>query len=50
MLTGVAVTVSDSAGNLTDTQLFDMVAPAAVPDQIGLDIGGVVLTDQPTAV
>jgi hypothetical protein len=47
LLTGVAVTISDSLGNIADTQLFDMVPAAAVPEQIGLDIADVVITSQP---
>lgn len=50
MLTGIGVTITDSAGNLADTQLFDMVAPAFIPDQIGLDIADVVLANQATPV
>lgn len=46
MLTGVGVTITDSAGNLADTQLFDMVAPAFIPDQIGLDVANVALASQ----
>lgn len=47
LLTGIAVTITDSAGNLAFTQLFDM---GASPDQIGLDVADVVLTSQPTPV
>ena len=45
-LTGVGVTITDSAGNLADTQLFDMVDPAHIPDQIGLDVANVALASQ----
>lgn len=46
-LTGVSVTISDSAGNTADAQLFDMVQPSRVPDQIGLDIANVTMANQP---
>lgn len=50
LLVGVGVTISDSKGNTMDTQLFDMVQPAAIPDQIGLDIANVTTADQPVPV
>lgn len=51
MLTGVGVSITDSVGNTADNaELFDMVAPAFVPDQIGVDTGGVTETDQPVPV
>lgn len=49
-LTGVQVTVADSQGNVTFTQMFDMVPAARVPDQLGLDIANVVMADQPVPV
>lgn len=51
MLTGVGVSITDSAGNTADNaETFDMVAPAFVPDQIGIDTAGVVETDQAVPV
>lgn len=50
LLTGVSVTINDSMGNTADVQLFDMVQPAAVPDQIGLDVSGVTMANQPVPV
>ena len=48
MLTGVGVSITDSLGNTADdAETFDMVAPAFVPDQIGIDTAGVVETPQP---
>lgn len=49
MLTGVGISITDSAGNIADNaETFDMVAPAFVPDQIGIDIANV--TETPQAV
>jgi hypothetical protein len=49
MLTGIGIAITDSAGNTADNaELFDQVAPAFVPSQIGLDIANVVETAQPT--
>lgn len=51
MLTAVGVAITDSVGNTADNaELFDMVAPSFVPDQIGIDTAGVTETDQPTPV
>lgn len=50
LLVGVTVTLSDSLGNLTDVEPFDMVQPAHIPDQTGIDVAGVVLTDQPVPI
>ncbi len=51
MLTAIGVAITDSAGNTADdAELFDMVAPAFVPDQIGIDVAGVTETDQPVPV
>ena len=51
MLTGVGIAITDSAGNTADNaELFDMVAPAFVPDQIGIDVAGVVETTQSVPV
>lgn len=48
MLTGVGITIADSAGNTTDNaDSFDMVAPTFVPDQIGIDVARVQETSQP---
>lgn len=47
MLTGVGISITDSAGNIADNaETFDMVPPAFVPDQIGIDTAGVVETSQ----
>lgn len=49
MLTGVGISITDSAGNVADNaETFDMVAPAFVPDQIGIDVVNV--TETPQAV
>lgn len=51
MLTGVGISITDSAGNTADmAETFDMVPPAFVADQIGIDIANVVETPQPNAV
>lgn len=50
LLTGVSVTISDSLGNTNDVQLFDMIQPATLPDQIGLDVTDVTLETQPVPV
>jgi len=51
LLVGVTVTISDSAGNLSDTSLaFDMLAANAVPDQIGVDSSDAVFQTIPTPV
>ena len=51
MLTGVGIALTDSQGNTADNaELFDMVPPAHVAAQIGLDIAGVIETPQPNAV
>lgn len=51
MLTGVGISISDSAGNTADNaETFDMVAPTHVPDQIGIDTAGVTETPQPVPV
>ena len=51
MLTGVGISITDSAGNTADNaETFDMVAPAFVPDQIGIDIANVTETPQPVPV
>lgn len=51
MLTGVGISISDSQGNTSDNaETFDMVPPAHVAAQIGLDIAGVTETPQPVAV
>lgn len=48
MLTGVGIALTDSAGNTADNaEMFDMVPPAFVPAQLGIDIAGVVETSQP---
>lgn len=49
-LTGVTVTITDSAGNTADAQVFDMIAAVISPDQIGLDTGDAVFTQIPTPV
>lgn len=49
-LVGVTVTIGDNMGNTADQQLFDMVQPSRVPDQIGLDISNVTMADQPVPV
>lgn len=49
-LTNIAVEVSDSMGNKKFSEGFDMVPPAFVPDQLGIDIQNVVLADQPVPV
>lgn len=50
-LTGIGISISDSAGNTADNaETFDMVPPAFVPDQIGIDTAGVTETPQPDAV
>lgn len=47
MLTGIGIAITDSAGNTADNaETFDMVAPAFVPAQIGIDTAGVVETPQ----
>lgn len=47
MLTGVGISITDSLGNTADdAETFDMVPPAFVPDQIGIDIANVVETPQ----
>lgn len=49
MLTGVGISITDSAGNIADNaETFDMVAPAFVPAQIGIDVAAV--TETPQAV
>lgn len=51
MLTGVGISLTDSAGNTADNaETFDMVAPDHVPDQIGIDTAAVTETDQPVPV
>lgn len=51
MLTGVGIAITDSQGNTADNaETFDMVPPAHVAAQIGLDVAGVTETPQPTAV
>jgi len=50
VLVGVTVTILDTKGNKPYDQLFDMVQPAAIPDQTGLDIANVVTADQPIPV
>lgn len=51
MLTGVGISISDSAGNTADNaETFDMVAPTHVPDQIGIDVPNVTETDQTVPV
>lgn len=51
MLTGVSVSITDSAGNTADNaETFDMVPPTHVADQIGVDVAGVTETPQPVAV
>lgn len=51
MLTGVGISISDSAGNVADNaETFDMVAADHVPDQIGIDLSGVTETSQPVPV
>lgn len=51
MLTGVGVSITDSAGNTADSvETFDMVPPTHVADQIGIDVAGVTETPQPVAV
>ena len=51
MRTAVGLSISDSQGDTTDNaELFDMVPPAHVPAQIGLDLAGVTETPQPNAV
>lgn len=51
MLTGIGIAITDSQGNTADNaELFDMVPPAHVAAQIGLDIAGVTETPQPNAV
>lgn len=50
-LTGIGISISDSVGNTADNaETFDMVPPAFVPDQIGIDTAGVTETPQPDAV
>jgi AcrR family transcriptional regulator len=43
-LTGVGVTITDSAGNTSETQLFDMAAAVVTPDQITVDTNDAVFT------
>jgi hypothetical protein len=51
MLTGIGIAITDSAGNTADNaETFDMVPPAFVADQIGIDTAGVVETSQPVPV
>lgn len=51
MLTGVGVSITDSQGNTADNaETFDMVAPAHVADQIGIDVPNVVETPQAVPV
>lgn len=51
MLTGVGISITDSAGNTADNaETFDMVAADHVPDAIGIDKAGVIETDQPVPV
>lgn len=48
MLTGVGISITDSAGNTADNaETFDMVAPDHVAEQIGIDVAGVTETSQP---
>lgn len=50
MLQGVGISLTDSVGDVRDdAEVFNMVAPDHV-DQIGIDIAGVVETDQSVPV
>lgn len=51
MLTGISVSITDSAGNIADNvDTYAMVPPTFVPDQIGLDTANVTFTSQPVPV
>ena len=48
LLTGIGISLTDSLGNTADNaETFDMVPPAFVPAQLGIDIANVVFTSQP---
>lgn len=51
MLAGIGIAITDSLGNTADNaETFDMVPPAHVPAQLGIDIAGVIETSQPVPV